>query len=260
MLSRTATSSSSSSTCSRLPHSGRPLRGGTIGLALFFGAVAALHSQVPITNPSIPAQERIVYEEAVGDGRGTVSVDVRLVADTTRSYYEVRQESEKVSALFRIDSETLFPFYTEETTRGARAVVRRSVEVLQSQPAAGPDELAISDPSALVFVLRGFPWGSRDSARLVFLGGNGGGDAGQGFAFGLSVQGKETLKLNGASYECWRVQLGLEGAFGGLMPKTRLWFLVAAPHYLVKYEGPSGPPGSPKRVLTLREYGAVESP
>jgi hypothetical protein len=35
------------------------------------------------------------------------------------------------------------------------------------------------------------------------------------------------------------------------IPKYRMWFDVAAPHRLVRFEGPYGPPGAPEIVLEL---------
>jgi hypothetical protein len=36
-----------------------------------------------------------------------------------------------------------------------------------------------------------------------------------------------------------------------LIPKYHMWFEVAAPHRLVRFEGPYGPPGAPELVLEL---------
>lgn len=36
-----------------------------------------------------------------------------------------------------------------------------------------------------------------------------------------------------------------------LLPKYRMWFEAAAPHRLVRFEGPYGPPGAPEIVLEL---------
>jgi hypothetical protein len=38
--------------------------------------------------------------------------------------------------------------------------------------------------------------------------------------------------------------------------KTYLWYSVAYPNYLVKSEGPSAGPGSPRSAMLLTSYGA----
>jgi hypothetical protein len=200
----------------------------------------------------MPKEERIVYAESFGDTKGITTETLRLVTEGDKSWYEVLQSSPKVDFLFRLDAATLFPFYTETTTHEGNSVVRKSMEVLEAKGPFKSDELPVSDPNALGLELRGFPWGSRDSARLVFLGVNGV----QSMSFSLSVQGKESLSLGGKVFECWKVQLGLDGLFGAFIPKTYFWFLARAPHYLVKFEGLSGAPGSPKRTLVLQDYEA----
>lgn len=40
-----------------------------------------------------------------------------------------------------------------------------------------------------------------------------------------------------------------------LLPKYRMWFDAAAPHGVLKFEGPYGPPGAPEIVLELAEVG-----
>lgn len=240
-------SSSSSSTSRSAP----ALRPAALLLALLSGlAVSGAAAQVIIRNPSIPSEEHIVYSQSEGGQVGSLSDDVHLVTEAGKTWLEVRQLSIKTDAYFRFEPDNLFLIHSELTTRENGVVIRRSTDVLEVKASFKPDELPITDPAALFFMLRGFPWGERDSARVVFLG-SGGSPA---FSFSLSVKGKETLSIQGRSLECWKAELGMDGVFGALVPRTRLWFLVAAPHYMVRYEGLSGAPGSPKRILELHDY------
>lgn len=50
-----------------------------------------------------------------------------------------------------------------------------------------------------------------------------------------------------------RVLSGLAKPF---IPKYRIWFAREAPHRLVRFEGPYGPPGAPEIVLELQEAKA----
>jgi len=236
----------------RRPRPIRPRRGLPAVAALIFllGAATPLFPQIAICNPSIPSEERIVYTETFDGAKGTTTETLHLVTEGAKSWYEVLQSSPKVDSLFRLDAGTLFPFYTETSTHEGHAEVRKSMQVVEIKGPFKADELPVSDPNALGLELRGFPWGSRDSARLVFIGQNGV----QNLSFSLAVEGKEALELGGRVYECWKVQLGLDGFVGAFIPKTYFWFLAEAPHYLVKFEGLSGAPGSPKRTLVLRSY------
>ena len=41
-----------------------------------------------------------------------------------------------------------------------------------------------------------------------------------------------------------------------LLPKYRMWFDAEAPHGVLKFEGPYGPPGAPEIVLELAQVHA----
>jgi hypothetical protein len=81
---------------------------------------------------------------------------------------------------------------------------------------------------------------------------------GPGFASSFAVQGRETVKIDGKPYDCWRGQLSVDGFMGSLMPRMKFWFLAEYPHYLVKFEGGMGGAGASKRVLEeLTEYSSA---
>src|SRR5207248_8634278 len=44
---------------------------------------------------------------------------------------------------------------------------------------------------------------------------------------------------------------GISSLAKPLLPKYRMWFERAAPHRVVKFQGPYGPPGAPEIVLEL---------
>jgi hypothetical protein len=54
-------------------------------------------------------------------------------------------------------------------------------------------------------------------------------------------RGIEAFNINGATVECWKIQmvpdLGFLGIFAPFVPKTYFWYKVASPHEFVRYEG-----------------------
>jgi hypothetical protein len=72
----------------------------------------------------------------------------------------------------------------------------------------------------------------------------------------LAVAGKESLTLDGKTYECWKVQIGVSGFLGSIMSsimgKSLYWFSTDPTHYLVRSEGPTSAPGSPRQVVELQ--------
>ncbi len=69
--------------------------------------------------------------------------------------------------------------------------------------------------------------------------------------------GKETLKLDGSSVECYKLQmipdLGFLGIFAPFVPKTYFWYKAAAPHEFVRYEGLESGLNTPYVVMEVSE-------
>ncbi|MCK5674091.1 MAG: hypothetical protein KAH95_11990, partial [Spirochaetales bacterium] len=123
------------------------------------------------------------------------------------------------------------------------------IEVLENKKQAGKDEILVSDMDGFIVGLRGFSWKKNASAKIVFMNRSG------GFSPELKIKGKETLNINGKSYECWKAQVGMKGVLGAVFPKSYFWYSVDSPHYLVRSEV-AGLPGSPKVVLEIQSYRA----
>jgi hypothetical protein len=208
-------------------------------------------AQSPGSGPVLPAEERMLYARTVGDKRDEVEQRTRFVSDKGSSWYEATAHSSEQDAFLRLDPITLFASVIDVTSRGNDATLRRVTSVVESRGSPGPDEFLVSSFEALPYSLRAFPWGARQKARLSFLGSGGG-----NFRFDLAVIGKVVIAVEGRGVECWKAQLSLGGILGGFVGKSYLWYSVAYPHYLVKSEGASGPPGSPTTVLELLSYSS----
>lgn len=213
-------------------------------------------AQIKIENPSIPAEETLKYLETIGSEHHTVDQKVRRLSDATHSWYEFHSLSPETETTVLVDPLNLFVFQRDSTNRSPDAIIRTSSTVVESRYKPSGDELVIPDISAIPIVLRGFPWKTKGYAKLVFLGSTA---MASGFNFELWGKGRETLKINGTSWDCWKGELALSGFLGGFVGKTYFWFSVNKPCVLVKTEGPSGGPGSPNRILELQSYSADTS-
>ena len=79
----------------------------------------------------------------------------------------------------------------------------------------------------------------------------------------VEVDGRHTISIRGTSYETIEVIMYPDlndwipmGAvvtrlIKPFVPKYRMWYARQAPHRLVRFEGPYGPPGAPEVVLEL---------
>ena len=226
-----------------------------VPLLLSLASLSSLCAQVVIVNPGIPNKETAIYREQIGKDLSVLEQHISHQIQDGHAWLEFRSLSQRADLLLRLDPENLFSYFSELTNKSKFNVIRRSNEVLENTTAAGKDELIISDFNALPIILRGFPWGARNFARISLLGTA----SSQEFSFELTVIGKESLKLLGKSWECWKVQIGLSGFWGGLVGKTTLWFDTQASHVLVRSEGPLAGPGSPSHILELKDYSATEN-
>ena len=221
---------------------------------MLFGPSVPASAQIRIQNPSIPDNELLVYSVKSGADSWIVRQRFSLHTENGESWYEFSSHSPEADILLRLDTVTLFPRSSEVVTRARDSIIRKTTEIVKAFFVAKPDELIIADDFAsLPVILRGFPWESKKSAHLVTLGLAG---FGRSFSVDLAVAGKESLTLDGKTYECWKVQIGVSGFLGSIMSsimgKSLYWFSTDPTHYLVRSEGPTSAPGSPRQVVELQ--------
>jgi hypothetical protein len=226
-----------------------------LALALVSASVWGQAASQPATG-LLPAEERLVYERSMGDKRDRVEMSTRLVRDKDGERYEVKAGYPEQDILLELEPLTLFASYADITSRGAEATVRRVVTVLETKGERKPDEILVATFDSLIHTLRAFPWGTRQKAYIAFA--NSGG-AGGNYRFEFTVAGKETIKVGDRPVECWKAQLALSGFIGTFVGKTSLWYSTGAPHYLVRYEGAMGGPGSPATSFRLESYESSEA-
>jgi hypothetical protein len=228
-------------------------------LAFICAASLAASPQIaasPAVRPGapLPASERFVFARTVGDKHDLVETRIRLVSEKGENWYELTSHSTEQDLLLKLDPLTLLANYTEVTSRGKDATLRRVTTILENKSSVGPDEIILTGFESLPYTLRAFPWGLRQKAKISFMGASGGGS----FRFDIGVAGKETIAVGGQGIECWKAQLSLSGIMGTFFGKSYLWYSTAYPHYLVKSESASAGPGSPTSVLTLVSYTASD--
>jgi hypothetical protein len=221
-----------------------------LGIAVFALFPLALCAAQSATDPTIPAEEDFVYARTIGDKHDGIETRSRLVTEKGESWYELTSHSAEQDLVLRLDPATLLANYTEVTSRGKSATLRRETTILENRTPPAPDAIVVAGMDSLPYTLRAFPWGSVQKATIAFLGSSAVGN----FRFDLNVTGKETLAVGENGVECWKAQLSLSGILGAFFGKSYLWYSTHYPHYLVRSEGPSAGPGSPTSILTLVSY------
>ncbi len=219
-------------------------------LILIFSIVPSIiYGQVILINPGIPEKETIIYTQNTEGKIETVKSIIEYKSSENKLWLEYRFYSTERDVLLKLNRSNLNAYYSEAWNRPGNSSFHTIIEVLENGKQAGDDELLIIDMDGFIVGLRGFTWKKNASARIVFMNRSG------GFSPELKVKGKETLNLNGNSYECWKVQVGMKGVLGAVFPKSYFWYSIDSPHYLVRSEA-AGLPGSPKIILELESYTA----
>lgn len=214
---------------------------------LVLGLPTLLIAQVELRDPGFPEQERITYLQTNENGTELVEIYMRFVDDSERAYYEYRLSSKSLDLLLHLDPESLCVFYTEVWEKKADSTIHRTTEIVRNEQKVEEDHLVVTGIYGFDISLRGFPWQSRDEVKISFLNGP---DA---FNFEFKVKGTETLTLNGRSYECRKVQIGLNGILGAIFPKSHYWYSINPPYYLIRSES-SGMQGRNDTILEIISY------
>jgi hypothetical protein len=205
----------------------------TAAAIILFFTTPALPAQIAISNPGFPATESITYIRSSDHGSEMVEVEMTLVpanSSAARPYYEYRMQSESKDMLVKLDAGSLEIFYSEVWIKNTYSTIHRINEIVEQSKPTGPGDLLVCDGNGLEVRLRGFPWARHDQAQLAFLNGS------DKFKIGLKIAGRETLRLNNTTYECRKVQMGIDGFLGSLFPKSYFWYTVDQPHILVRAE------------------------
>jgi hypothetical protein len=204
----------------------------------------------PFQDPGIPDGETITYATTVDDELMTVVETVRIKQEHGQQCYEITSISPSLDRILTLDKETMRIKAVHTIRKFPRATLDSRLQVKDEDPLPGKDEIILADFSALTYIFRGFLFGELENLKIGFYG--------QGrqrtFGFSASNKKKEIITINQKSVECYKLEFGLEGFWGTFLPKMNAWYSAESPHYLVRYQGLSGPPGSPKRNMEVQSY------
>jgi hypothetical protein len=204
----------------------------------------------PFNDPGIPDGETITYAGTLDDTPMTVVESVRIKQEGGQQCYEITSLSSSLDRVLTLDKATLRILSIHTVRKFPRATLDSRMEVKDENPLPGSEEIMLADFSALTYIFRGFRFGELEKVKIGFYGEG----RQQTFGFSASSKKKETITAGDKAVECYKIEFGLEGFWGAFLPKMNVWYSAAPPHYLVRYQGLSGPPGSPKRDMEVQSY------
>ena len=214
----------------------------------------SVSAETLFVDPNIPHGETITYTSRTGDTLTTIVEDVVIKRNGDRETYEITSRSESLDRTVVLVKETMTLLSVHTVRKYQEATLDSQLTVLDEKLYFKQDEVKLADFSALMYVFRGFPFNKLKKLKIGRYG-----DKKKGkFSFNVKYKKIEKVKVNQRTVECYKLELGMDGFWGTFFPKTNMWYSVAPPHYLVRYEGPSGPPGSPKREMELATYDVIK--
>ena len=203
-----------------------------------------------LSDPFIPDGEKITYALRRGDENSTVVEEVRAKKDGEKFIYEITSASKFLDRTIRLLKPTLAIASVHTIRKFPSVTLDSTLTVIDERKDSEGEEMKLADFSVITHVLRGFPFTKLEKLKISYFGEQ------RKSAYSMSVKckGREKMTVKNGTFDCYKLELGMDGFFGTFLPKMNAWYSVEAPHYLVYYEGPDGPPGTPKRIMEMVQY------
>ena len=218
-----------------------------------------IHGEGLLRDPDISDGEFAVYRVDVEGEYSHFTESIAVREKDGRNYYEIASESDDESKTINIARDAMVPFFVRTVTRGNGFTSENSTSITL-EPGFEYRGIMVLSFDDLVYLLRGYPFEKEASIEVGFLESSEDEDSGI-FNFDISIRFNEleTLEIGERLIDCYRLELrfrasGIMKILNGMIPKTYFWYNAEPPHYLVAYEGSSGPPGTPKRFVRIVDY------
>lgn len=230
----------------------------TLLLSFFIIAVAAkfVCAESLFRDPSIPDGETITYISRAGDEQTTVVERTVTMEDGGKELYQITSISDSIDKTILLEKDSMTVVSVHTVIKYEDATLDSKITVTQEDPPLQADDVGRADVSTLRYFFRGYPFGKTGKVKIEFYGEKNKLRS----PIIAAYKKKENVRANQSTIECYKFEFGIESFWQKFFPKTTMWYSVASPHYLVRYEGPGGPPGSPERIIELVSYDVPEAP
>lgn len=210
-------------------------------------AVISLIYPGPLKDPGIPDGEMVTYVLKIGNESFAVTEQTVHKKENGRDYYYITSLTKAEDMTVRIDRSAMTIVMSDSTIRKPGVVINNRSTTLRNDVKTAPDEISITDFRGLNMILRGYPFATLRTLRTKNI-------QGDMFAIQVNYLEETTLTIMGKKTPCYKLEMAVTGVLGAFVPKTYYWYTKEAPHIMVRYEGPSGGPGSPNRIMEMTGY------
>ena len=203
-----------------------------------------------LKDPNIPHGEEAVYRVTTGDEISSSTTTVRITEKDGIPVYEISSESDSLERVMLLSRESMNILFVHTISKSTDGIIDTKTELVENNldnDSAAKDTVKMMNMSSLNHALRGFPFEGGRAINLTGMGGS-------RFIMYAKVVNREEVKTPAGEFNSYKIELGIRGGFGLVAPKTYLWFSVDKPHFLVKYIGSLGFPGTPKTTIEIMSY------
>lgn len=222
---------------------------------IIFWGVRFVGAESFFQDPKIPDGETITYASRLGDERSTIVERTVRKEDGEKELYEITSRTDSTVKTILLECITMTVLSVHTSIKYEDVTLDSKITLIDENASLRADGLERADISTLRYFFRGFPFGGTEKVKLQFYGEK----SKRKSPIVAEYKKREALRVNRRTIECYQFEFGMEGFWQKFFPKTVMCYSVASPHYLVRYEGPSGPPGSPKHMLDLVSYEVAET-
>jgi len=223
---------------------------------LIFWGIEFVGAESFFQDPRIPEGETITYVSRLGDAVTTIVERTVRKKDGGKEFYEITSRSDSIDRTILLEKNSMTVVSVHTVIRYDDVALDSNITITDTDSFLQADDLRRADISTLRYFFRGFPFGSTGKVKLQFYGEK----SKRTSPIIAEYEKREALRVNQSTIECYKFEFGMEGFWQRFFPKTVMWYSVASPHYLVRYQGPSGPPGSPEHIIELASYEVAEPP
>ena len=218
------------------------------------GVSDLVYAETLLADPNIPHGETITYVSRVGDKVLTVVEKVVVKREGEKELYEITSRSNPLDRTIIMEKDTLAIVSVHTVRKYQEVTLDSYLTVINEKEQFGSDKIKLADFTIMNYLFRGFPFGKIQKLKI----GSYREEQKDDYPLNITCKKREKIEINGRTIECYKLELGMDGFWGRFFPKTNMWYSVEPPHYLVRYKGQSGRPGSPKRVVELESYTVLK--
>jgi hypothetical protein len=213
-----------------------------------------VYAKTLMVDPNIPNGETITYTSRVGDGVGTLVEKVVIKKEGERELYEITSISNSLDRTIVLEKDSMAVVSVHTVRKYQEVTLDSHLKVIEEKEQFGVDVIKLADFTIMNYLFRGFPFGKLENIKI----GSYREEQKDDYPLNVTCKKQEKIEIDGRIIECYKLELGMDGFWGRFFPKTNMWYSVEPPHYMVRYKGQSGRPGSPKRVVELETYTVPE--